>query len=448
MKDHKTNKVFKKGIVKQIYKLLSLAIAFCSSALLWRSNVGRGWKEGYKGYLTLTIVGLCFCLVYWIFVKLYQAQKIGQYRLTELTFFHILSFGIADIALIVETFFWFHGFHRVRLETFVIGFVLQVFTIMVVIFVCNRFYARYDEPRRVVIVYGDRTYKTFIAKVKKKRFRYKIAATFSEDTDVEKVKESIDSDTYVYLYGVKRSLKNELVRYCEMNGISVYLSQDVEEWMFRGYEISHSFDTPFICNRKNNAAWYYPILKRIFDIVCSAFGLIISSPVLLVVALCIKFYDKGPVFYKQIRLTKGNKEFYIYKFRSMIVNAEKHGAQLAEKNDSRITPVGKVIRKTRLDELPQLWNILRGDMSFVGPRPERPEIHNEYLKELPEFRFRLDVKAGLTGYAQVYGKYNTSPEDKLKLDLLYINKRSMIMDLKLIFYTVKIMFIGDSAEGF
>ena len=147
-------------------------------------------------------------------------------------------------------------------------------------------------------------------------------------------------------------------------------------------------------------------------------------------------------------MTKGNKEFYIYKFRSMIVNAEKHGAQLAEKNDSRITPVGKVIRKTRLDELPQLWNILRGDMSFVGPRPERPEIHNEYLKELPEFRFRLDVKAGLTGYAQVYGKYNTSPEDKLKLDLLYINKRSMIMDLKLIFYTVKIMFIGDSAEGF
>lgn len=448
MKKQINNKSAKKELVKRIYKLLSLLIAFISSALLWRMNVGRGWDEGYKGYETLTIVGLCFCLVYWFFVKLYQAQQIGQYRLTELTFFHILSFGIADVVLLVETFFWFRGFHRVRFETFIIVYILQIIAMMLIIFVCNRFYARYDEPRKLVIVHGDSNYKQFIKKVKKKHFRYKITNIFSQDCEYEEIIRSFDKKTYVYLYEINHKLKKKLVLYCENNGISVYVSQDVEEWMFRGYEISHSFDTPFICSRRTYVAWYYPFVKRIFDIFCSSIGLILSSPVLLIVALCIKLYDKGPALYKQVRYTKDKKEFYIYKFRSMIVNAEKNGAQLAEKNDNRITPVGKFIRKTRLDELPQLWNIFKGDMSFVGPRPERPEIHSEYLKDLPEFDFRLNVKAGLTGYAQVYGKYNTSPEDKLKLDLLYINNRSIVMDLKLIFYTVKIMFIGDSAEGF
>ena len=131
----------------------------------------------------------------------------------------------------------------------------------------------------------------------------------------------------------------------------------------------------------------------------------------------------------------------------MIVDAEKNGARLAAQNDNRITPIGKVIRATRVDELPQLINILKGDMTLVGPRPERPEIEDVYLKEIPEFGMRLKVKAGLTGYAQVFGKYNTSPEDKLKLDLLYINQRSLLLDFKLIFYTIKIIFIPEATEG-
>lgn len=173
----------------------------------------------------------------------------------------------------------------------------------------------------------------------------------------------------------------------------------------------------------------------------------ILSPVYLITALAIKIYDGGPALYSQVRLTEGHREFKIYKFRSMIVDAEKHGARLAAQNDNRITPIGKIIRATRLDELPQLFNILKGDMSIVGPRPERPEIEEKYLKELPEFGLRLRVKAGLTGYAQVFGKYNTTPEDKLKLDLLYINQRSLLLDLKLILYTIKILFIPESTEG-
>lgn len=135
--------------------------------------------------------------------------------------------------------------------------------------------------------------------------------------------------------------------------------------------------------------------------------------------------DGGPVFYKQVRLTKDGKEFEIYKFRTMIQDAEKDGVpRLAAEDDKRILPVGRLLRRTRLDELPQIYNILKGDMSLVGPRPERPQLAAELTKEIPEFPFRLKVKAGLTGYAQVYGKYNTTPYDKLKLDLTYIRNYS------------------------
>ena len=207
------------------------------------------------------------------------------------------------------------------------------------------------------------------------------------------------------------------------------------------------FDTPLLLFRNSGLTIEQQLVKRIFDIVCSLIILIVFSPVLLLVAACVKLYDGGPVFYRQARLTKDGKVFMIYKFRSMRVDSEKHGARLAMKGDSRITPVGNIIRNLHIDELPQILNILQGDMSIVGPRPERPEIAEEYYKELPEFSYRLKVKAGLTGYAQVYGKYNTTPIDKLKLDMTYIENYSFFLDLQLLATTVKILFQKDSTEG-
>ena len=190
------------------------------------------------------------------------------------------------------------------------------------------------------------------------------------------------------------------------------------------------------------------MIKRLFDIVMSLIGIIIASPVMLITAVAVKACDGGSVFYKQTRCTKDNKEFRIIKFRSMIEEAEKDGkARLATKNDDRITPVGAVIRKLRIDELPQLFNVLAGDMSFVGPRPERPEKIREYIEIMPEFSYRTKVTAGITGYAQVYGKYNTRPYDKLKLDLFYIENFSIWLDLRLIILTLKTMFLIDSSEG-
>ena len=193
----------------------------------------------------------------------------------------------------------------------------------------------------------------------------------------------------------------------------------------------------------------YLFTKRVFDILISGAGIIILSPLFAGTALAIKLYDHGPVFYKQVRLTKDRREFRILKFRSMRTDAEKDGvARLSTGDkDDRITPVGKFIRACRLDELPQLINILKGDMSVVGPRPERPEIAAQYEKDMPSFSLRLQVKAGLTGYAQVYGKYNTNPYDKLQMDLMYINKMGIIEDLRLMFATIRILFLPESTEG-
>ena len=196
-------------------------------------------------------------------------------------------------------------------------------------------------------------------------------------------------------------------------------------------------------------SWIEPTVKFALPIVVviALLAIVISSPFLLVIAVAIKLYDGGPVFYKQERLTRDRETFQIIKFRSMKVDSEKQGAQLAKKDDDRITPVGKIIRRTHLDELPQIFNILKGEMSFVGPRPERQEIAEKYEEIVPEFRFRLKVKAGLTGYAQVYGKYNTTPYDKLKLDLTYIQTYSAWLDVKLMLMTFKIMFQKENTEG-
>ena len=169
---------------------------------------------------------------------------------------------------------------------------------------------------------------------------------------------------------------------------------------------------------------------------------------MLIVALAVKLCDGGDIIYRQKRLTIDNREFYIYKFRSMIADAEKSGVpQLAKDYDNRITPVGRVIRSCRIDELPQLFNILKGDMSIVGPRPERPELAKEYEKTIPEFGYRLKVKAGLTGYAQVIGTYDTTPYDKLKMDLMYIENYSFRLDLQLMLMTLKTMFFPNKTNA-
>lgn len=444
----KGKNTFKKNIVKKSYKVVCILTAFISASLLWYYNISPYWEEDYTGFTTLFLVGVLFCITYWVFAKMYQALKIGIYRLTELTYFQILSFAIADIILIVESVMWFNGFEKLQIRSYIIGFVLQMMITVFSIFVHNRLFARYDEAKRVMIVYGNEHYKSLVKKMKAKKLRYRIMGCYSEDTPMQELKQVIEEVESVYLYEVSERIKKELVYYCNDIETDIYLTQSVDDLITMGFDISHTFDTPFIRTKRMPVTWYYPFVKRTFDIVASALACIILLPVFLIVAIAIKLYDGGPVFFTQDRAGKDGKVFKIYKFRSMITDAEADGMRRATSNDARITPVGKIIRATRIDELPQLLNIVKGDMSIVGPRPERVELNDIYTKQMPEFVLRLKVRGGLTGYAQVFGKYNTTPEDKLKLDLLYINQRSILLDLKLILYTIKILFVPESTEGF
>jgi exopolysaccharide biosynthesis polyprenyl glycosylphosphotransferase len=309
-------------------------------------------------------------------------------------------------------------------------------------------YRRCFPPLRLLEIYGD--HKNDLHRKMNLRWdKYEIVETIH----VEEVLEVFESEIHKYdgilINDVPTSIEHLILKKCYALDKRVYYSPKLSDIIVHSASILNIFDTPLFLNRNKKIPFGSAFAKRTLDIVSSLAGLIVLSPIFLITALAIKIEDGGPVFYKQARVTKNMKVFDIIKFRSMIVDAEKEGGpQLATKNDERITKVGRVIRALRIDELPQLINILKGDMSLVGPRPERVKYVEKFISEIPEFRFRYKVRGGLTGYAQVFGKYNTSPLDKLKLDLIYITNRTMLLDLQIILGTLKILFNKESTEGF
>ena len=298
------------------------------------------------------------------------------------------------------------------------------------------------------MVHGERPVEDILGKFAGRKDKYHVAKCMNIKEGYDAVIREVGKYDAVVLWDIHTMDRNVLLKYCYSHSIRVYMMPKIPDVLVKGSEQLHLFDTPILLTREYALSVEQRIAKRFIDVVCSLILIVVTSPIMLITAVVIKLYDKGPVLYKQVRCTKDAKEFYILKFRSMRVDAEKDGvARLAAKNDSRITPVGKFIRAVRIDELPQLFNILKGEMSFIGPRPERPQIIREYIEEMPEFAYRTRVKAGLAGYAQVYGKYNTTPYDKLKLDLFYIENYSVWLDLKLMLLTLKILFTPDSTEG-
>ena len=308
-------------------------------------------------------------------------------------------------------------------------------------------YAIIYPPHEMLLIYGNISPNAIIRKLESRGDKYHVKEKVALSAGVETIYERILRYDAVLIGDIMVEDRNRFIKFCFEKNIRCYTIPKISDIMIRNSESIDLFDSPLLLFRNNGLTYRQMFVKRAMDIGISAFGILLASPVMLLIAACIKLYDKGPVFYKQTRQTKDGTEFKILKFRSMIVDSERQGARLAKANDDRITPVGKVIRRLHFDELPQLFNILAGDMAFVGPRPERKEITEEYTKKIPEFPFRLKVKAGLTGYAQVYGQYNTVPYDKLKLDLTYITNYSIWLDIKLIILTVKILFQKEKSEG-
>ena len=326
-------------------------------------------------------------------------------------------------------------------------FLAQCVIIPVICWINYTSYYKNHPPQKTLVVYDVRQGAENLIDAYGMEKRFEVIGV----SPIEEVLENInilDQAEVVFLCGIHSSDRNQVLKECMYRDLQVYIIPRIGDALMSGAEQMHMFHLPMLRSKRFQPYSEYRVVKRFLDIVFSGIALVLFSPIMLVTAIAIKT-DGGPVFYKQTRLTLNGKEFKILKFRSMCVDAEKMtGAVLSSgKDDPRITKVGRIIRACRVDEMPQLLNIFRGDMSIVGPRPERPEIAAIYEEELPEFKLRLQAKAGLTGYAQVYGKYNTTPYDKLLMDLMYVSCASLFVDLRIAIETLRILFDKRSTEG-
>ena len=326
-------------------------------------------------------------------------------------------------------------------------FVIQVFLIILMSYTCNDLYFSFKKPQNCIIVARQaEPTEGIIAKVGRYKKQYNITkVVYTNQPDIFK---EIDTADAVFFYNLSVSERNAYVEYCYHFKKEIYYSVELSDIVAMSGKRVYFDDKSMIHAGVSGITFEQRIIKRLMDLVIACFGLLITSPIFLFTAICIKAEDKGPVFYKQKRATYGGRSFEVLKFRSMRTEDGSIHRSVT-KNDDRITKVGRFIRKFRIDELPQLINVLRSDMSIVGPRPEMLENVEKYTRELPEFQYRNRAKAGLTGMAQIYGKYNTSPKDKLILDMTYINQYSIWLDIKLIFRTLLVLLTPDqSTEAF
>ena len=402
----------------------------------------------YGGMGKYVLLGVYVTLIVVIFY-LCDSFQFGHLKLSDVVVSQCISM------LIVNGITYFQiclmSNHMVSVYPMLILMVCDCIISFVLVYIYTGIYHKSNIPKNMVMIYGNNNAVNLKFKMDTRKDKYRVTRVINIDRGTEYIRKEIEQHDAVIINDIPAQIANDILKYCYHRGIRTYVVPKISDIIVRGAEDITLFDTPLLLVRGCGLTLFQRFFKRTFDLILCLVAMIPATPIMLLVALAIKIEDHGPVFYKQKRVTLNGKVFEILKFRSMIVDAEKGGYNMgmrANGKDPRITKVGNFIRACRLDELPQILNIIRGDMSLVGPRPERVENVAEYSEKIPEFKDRLKVKGGLTGYAQIYGKYNTSAYDKLRLDLMYIENYSLLMDIKLIFMTLQIMVKPESTEGF
>ena len=434
-----------KRLIKVIFSVVLIAILAGIYGMIWIGWYNKIiWAPFFRRGNWMMIFIYAILLIF--FMNTYGGFKVGFLKKGNLIYSQILAVLFTNIV----TYFQITVQDK-RFTTPVplgVNIALSVVAILVWTLIFQWIYGLIFPPRRMLLISGDYSDYHLLEKMNAREDKYIISQIINYKEGMEKLIPQIDQYDGIIVGDMPSHERNLIIKYCYAKQIRTYSVPKISDILLRSSVDLNLFDSPLLLSRNTGLAIEQMFCKRLMDVVFSLLGLVISAPFFLLIAISIKLTDRGPVFYKQTRLTKDGKTFEIYKFRTMIQNAEKYsGAVLASEHDPRILLVGRLLRATRLDELPQIFNILKGEMSIVGPRPERPELAAEIEKEIPEFSYRLKVKAGLTGYAQVYGKYNTTSYDKLKLDLTYIRNYSIFLDLKLIFMTPKIILLKESTEG-
>ena len=436
---------FKHDLILRIMKTLDAVLVTVPFALCWYLYYAKHIASPFYAKGDYLVVALFFVL-FIIFGRVYDALFMSMQRISEIVYAQFLAVAVSDFIMYIVI--WLLSKHLPNILPGVAALIGQVILAAVWAYNAHHAYFKIFPPQATAVIYDTRQGTEKLIGKYGLDSKYKVVLTATADECIANLA-MLDGVSTVFMSGIHSHDRNVILKYCVENNIGTFVIPRIGDTIMSGAYPMHMFHLPMLKVGRYHPQPEYLFIKRLLDIVISAVALVVLSPIFLVTAIAIKATDHGPVFYKQIRLTKDGKEFGILKFRSMRVDAEKDGvARLSSgDHDDRITPVGKVIRACRIDELPQLVNILKGELSIVGPRPERPEIAAQYCEEMPEFSLRLQAKAGLTGYAQIYGKYNTTPYDKLVMDLMYIAHPSIVEDLKIMFATVKILFMPESTEG-
>lgn len=429
--------------------LASLATAAFS--FVWYEFAKDNNQTGHLlGRANLLMSAGIYLILYLIIGKALKAFRIGVDRKANLLASQVLALfctngleTFVSCAITGQFRFYFSFFWR-----YLLLFLGQSFVYFFLVIWFVDVYRKIFPAQRILEVYS-KPYDYNLDFMDERPDKYTVVGKIDIAEGIDKVLASMKNCDAVLINDIPSEMKNDILKACFKEDKRVYFTPKISDIIEKTSEEINLFDTPLYLCRNAGLTWGQTFVKRLCDIFFSLLGFILASPFMLITAIAIKLEDGGPVFFRQKRVTYGGKEFEILKFRSMIVDAEKDGKpHPAGENDDRITKVGKIIRPTRIDELPQLINILIGDMSIVGPRPERVEHVKKYTEDIPEFAYRLKVKGGLTGPAQVFGKYNTSPLNKLKMDLYYITNYSILLDLQIVFETIKILAQKSSTEGF
>lgn len=437
-----------KNIYRFVWKLLLSICLQLPFMYVWSEWLNPLLHTSYLNKGNILMWGVYFVLMV-LFIHVFGGYKIGLSKKSNMMISQAIAMFCHNGIEIVITILMVGRVKYIAtiVSKYGVLFLFQLLLIFLFSDLGINLYRAMFPPYRMLQIKGP--YNNNLAKKMNRRGdKYVVEGELSYKESLPVIEKTIDEYDAVLLNDVPSAFRNKILKVCFDHSKKVYFTPKISDIMIKEADELNLFDTPLFFTRNAGMNVWQKMIKRAIDIILSGIGIVITSPIMLVTAIAIHSYDKGPVFYKQTRCTIGGKEFQVMKFRSMIVDAEKDGkARLATENDERITPVGKFIRATRIDELPQFFNVLKGDMSMVGPRPERPEIIKEYCETVPEFAYRTKVKAGLTGYAQVYGKYNTTSYDKLKLDLIYVSKSSILLDIQLILLTLKVIFLKESTEG-
>lgn len=438
---------FKRTILMMI-RFTNLAVLTAIFAYVWYTYYSQPILPGAateffrKGHWLVVII---YAVLLVAFTQLNGGYRVGDYRISEMIYSNFISIFFINVIYYFLIALMWRAFPQ--LDVMVYMSIIQFVYVFLWCYLSNKLYFKLFKARRVIFLYEEDQPSLVLDKMNRRYDKYNITEVVRIAYGV-RFSEVIRGFDAVALDRVNPALREQCIRECYAQNKRLYLVPSFNDVILESSMMINLLDTPLYLMKNRGLSFEQELIKRGFDLLISVPVLVVLSPIMLLVALMIKLDDGGSVFYKQDRLTIGGKVFQIYKFRSMREDAEKDGkAVLMRQKDDRITRVGKVIRKLRLDEIPQLINVIKGDMSLIGPRPERPEIAEAYYKTMPEFRFRLTGKAGITGYAQVMGKYNTTPYDKLVFDLMYLENYSFLFDLKILLMTVKTVFDVDATEG-